>query len=62
MTVIHLADHSLLLAIPAFAPAIAVVGVVVFVAMRDRRRGDDDEEDDDARIDQPETTDQDGAP
>jgi hypothetical protein len=65
MTVTHLADHSLLLAIPAFAPAIAVVGVVVFVAMRDRRRGDDDEDGDehqDARIDQPETTDQDGAP
>lgn len=32
-----LADHTLLLAIPAFAPAIIVVGVVVWVAMRDRR-------------------------
>jgi hypothetical protein len=39
-----LADHSALLAIPAFAPAIVVVGVVVWIAMRDRRQGDDDEE------------------
>ena len=36
--VIVLADHSVLLAIPAFAPAVVVVGVVVYVAMRDRRR------------------------
>jgi hypothetical protein len=35
--VIVLADHSVLLAIPAFAPAVVVVGVVVYVAMRDRR-------------------------
>jgi hypothetical protein len=34
---IVLADHSVLLAIPAFAPAIAVAGVVVYIAMRDRR-------------------------
>ena len=34
-----LADHTLLLALPAFAPAVVVVGVVVFVAMRDRRKG-----------------------
>jgi len=34
-----LADHTLLLALPAFAPAVVVVGVVVYVAMRDRRRG-----------------------
>ena len=39
-----LADHPILYAIPAFAPAIVVVGVVVFIAMRDRRQGDDDEE------------------
>jgi hypothetical protein len=31
------ADHTLLLALPAFAPAVIVVAVVVFVAMRDRR-------------------------
>ncbi|MCV7067693.1 hypothetical protein [Mycolicibacterium houstonense] len=35
------ADHTLLLALPAFAPAVVVVGVVVYVAMRDRRRGED---------------------
>ena len=33
-----LADHSVLLAIPAFAPAIVVVAVVVYLAMRDRRK------------------------
>jgi hypothetical protein len=32
-----LAHHGLLLAIPAFAPAIAVVGVIVYIAVRDRR-------------------------
>ncbi len=36
-----LAHHGLLLAIPAFVPAIAVVGVVLWVAMRDRRAADD---------------------
>ncbi|HYZ67320.1 MAG TPA: hypothetical protein VE666_05865 [Mycobacterium sp.] len=35
-----LAHHGLLLAIPAFAPAIAVAGVVIYVAVRDRRKGD----------------------
>jgi hypothetical protein len=33
-----LADHSVLLAIPAFAPAVAVAGVVTYIALRDRRR------------------------
>jgi hypothetical protein len=36
-----LADHGLLLAMPAFAPAIAVAGVVVYIAIRDRRRKGD---------------------
>lgn len=36
-----LAHHGLLLAIPAFAPAIAVAGVVIYVAVRDRRSPDD---------------------
>jgi hypothetical protein len=36
-----LAHHGLLLAIPAFTPAIAVAGVVIFVALRDRRRSSD---------------------
>lgn len=38
------ADHTLLLALPAFAPAVVVVGVVVYVAMRDRRRPRQDDE------------------
>jgi hypothetical protein len=36
-----LAHHGLLLAIPAFAPAVAVAGVVIYVAVRDRRKGED---------------------
>lgn len=32
-----LAGHSMLLAIPAFVPALAVVGVIVGIAVRDRR-------------------------
>ncbi|AVH23959.1 hypothetical protein [Nocardia cyriacigeorgica] len=32
-----LADHSVLLAVPAFAPAFVVVGIIVFIALRDRR-------------------------
>ena len=40
------AHHMLLLAIPAFAPAIAVVGVVLYVAIRDRRAGPDPEHSD----------------
>jgi hypothetical protein len=35
-----LAHHGLLLAIPAFVPAIAVAGVVFWVARRDRRQDD----------------------
>lgn len=35
-----LAHHGLLLAIPAFAPAIAVAAVVVYIAIRDRRSKD----------------------
>ena len=41
-----LADHTLLLALPAFAPAVVVVGVVVFVAMRDRRNKDAEDKND----------------
>jgi len=33
-----LADHSVWLAVPAFAPAIVVAGVVVYVAVRNRRK------------------------
>ncbi|WP_067474977.1 hypothetical protein [Nocardia amamiensis] len=35
-----LADHSILVAIPAFLPALLVVAVVVFLALRDRRAED----------------------
>ena len=34
---VYVAHHALLLAIPAFLPAVIVVGVVLYVAMRDRR-------------------------
>lgn len=49
--VVILADHSALLAIPAFAPAILVVAVVIWVARRDRRLGDDEDDDLDADLD-----------
>ena len=47
----QLADHSLLLALPAFAPAVVVAAVVAWVAIRDRRTPDDTED--------PEETDED---
>jgi hypothetical protein len=56
-----LADHTLLLAIPALAPAIIVVAVVVWVAMRDRRN-DDESDDDGAHSENGGRGDQDGAP
>lgn len=38
----YLADHPLILALPAFAPAILVAGVVVYIALKDRRNGGDE--------------------
>lgn len=35
--VIYLADHGVWLAIPALTPALIVVGVVLYIAMRNRR-------------------------
>lgn len=35
--VAYLADHSIVLAIPAVAPAFIIVGVVLFIVLRDRR-------------------------
>jgi len=35
--VLYFAHHGLLLAIPAFLPAVIVVGVVLYIAMKDRR-------------------------
>jgi hypothetical protein len=54
-----LADHSILLAIPAFAPALVVVAVVIWIVMRDRRRADDGE---DPSSEFPASTGEDGAP
>jgi hypothetical protein len=34
-----LAHHYLLLAAPAFLPAVIVVGVILYIALRDRRQG-----------------------
>ena len=35
----YLNHHGILLAVPAFLPAIVVVAVVLYVALRDRRSG-----------------------
>jgi hypothetical protein len=35
----YVAHHWILLAVPAFLPAIIVVAVVLYVALRDRRAG-----------------------
>ena len=48
-----LADHSLLLAIPAFLPAVALVALVLFIAMRDRRA--EKRENEDARAESAQT-------
>jgi hypothetical protein len=37
VTQIVVAHHALLLAIPALVPAVVVAGVVVYIAVRDRR-------------------------
>jgi len=60
--VTYLADHSLLLALPAFAPAFVVAGVVAWVAMKDRRAedsagSDGDETDSETSV----STDEDGS-
>ena len=39
--VVILAHHGLLLAIPAIAPAFLVAGVVLYIAVKDRRRRDE---------------------
>jgi hypothetical protein len=45
----YVAHHWILLAGPAFLPAVIVVGVVLYIAIRDRRRADDDAESSDAK-------------
>ncbi|MCV7221866.1 hypothetical protein [Mycolicibacterium elephantis] len=36
--VVILADHPIWLAVPAFAPAIVVAGVVAYIAVKNRRK------------------------
>jgi hypothetical protein len=57
-----LADHALLLALPAFAPAVIVVGVVIYVAMKDRRTADDEDADDETHREGSASADEDGSP
>lgn len=38
--VTYLADHTVLLALPALLPAVIIAGVVIVIAVRDRRRSD----------------------
>ena len=42
--VVLLADHPIWLAVPAFAPAIVVAGVVVYIAAKNRRKSDNTKE------------------
>ncbi len=42
--VTYLAHHMLLLAIPAFLPAIIVVGVILYIALKDRRSAGEPED------------------
>jgi hypothetical protein len=39
----YVAHHWLLLAGPAFLPAIIVVAVILYIAVKDRRASDDDQ-------------------
>jgi len=57
-----LADHSALLAIPAFAPAILVVAVVIWVARRDRRLAAEEEDEEATPSGPSAAADQDGTP
>ncbi|BBX19651.1 hypothetical protein MDUV_45110 [Mycolicibacterium duvalii] len=36
--VVVLADHPIWIAVPAFAPAFVVAGVVVYIAVRNRKK------------------------
>ncbi|ADU01623.1 MULTISPECIES: hypothetical protein [Mycolicibacterium] len=42
--VVILADHPIWLAVPAFAPALIIAGVIVYIAARNRRRPDQEKE------------------
>jgi hypothetical protein len=39
----YLAHHWIVLAVPAFLPAVIVVAVILYIALRDRRAGPTDE-------------------
>ena len=41
--VVYLADHPIWIAVPAFAPAFVVAGVVVYIAVRNRRKPGNEE-------------------
>ncbi|WP_238422552.1 hypothetical protein [Gordonia sp. 'Campus'] len=56
-SVVELATHPLILALPAVIPAFLLVGVIVVIAIADRRRGDDEDDDEDAAEDRDETPD-----
>ena len=48
MTIAHveyLAHHWIVLAVPAFLPAVIVVAVILYIALRDRRSGETDTSD-----------------
>ncbi|MGE2729465.1 hypothetical protein [Mycolicibacterium vaccae] len=36
--VVFLADHPIWIAVPAFAPAFVVTGVVIYIAVRNRKK------------------------
>ncbi|GAB3222105.1 hypothetical protein [Mycolicibacterium hippocampi] len=40
-----LADHPIWIAVPAFAPAIVVAGVVVYIAVKNRKKAVKNQED-----------------
>lgn len=40
-----LADHPIWIAVPAFAPAIVVAGVVVYIAVKNRQKKDNSDRD-----------------
>jgi hypothetical protein len=42
--VVILADHSIWLALPAFAPAFVVAGVVFYIARKNRQKSDETRE------------------
>jgi hypothetical protein len=39
----YVAHHMLLLALPAFLPAVIVVAVILYAALKDRRAGETDD-------------------